>query len=128
MATESENPSVSVESQTAKAVARSLEKIIIAAFTTRNFVPFGIVAIIVCLIFRLQPDAVERLITKLIDSLWFALLGWFFLIVALAAGIAIYRWRERMHAAELSDVIKVRDRLVEEQLKLKLENPPLELK
>jgi hypothetical protein len=110
-----------------KHICKSIEKVIIAAFTTKNTVPFGLLMALCFLIWKLPAPTIESLILRVIDSRWFAVLGWVLLGVVLLGAWRLFCWRERLHVAELDQIIKVRDRLVEEQLKLKLNNGPLEL-
>lgn len=108
-------------------IAKSAERVIIAAFTTRNTIPFGLLVALGLLIYRLPGESTERLLTKIIDSRWFATLGWVLLLAFMFFARKLFVWREKLHAAELEQVVKVRDRLVEEQLKLKLDSPALKL-
>ena len=110
-----------------KHCCKSAERVLIGAFTTRNTVPFGLLFALCILLYKLPGGSLEKLLTLLIESAWFTLLGWGLLAVVLFGGWRLFLWRERLHDRELQQVIKVRDRLIEEQLKLKLDNPPLKL-
>lgn len=108
-------------------ITKSLERIIIAAFTTKNTIPFGALVAVCIVAYRLPEDGLKEIILRMVDARWFAVLGWVLLLVALVIGYKLFTWREKLHVAELQQIIKVRDRLVEEQLKLKLDSTPLKL-
>lgn len=108
-------------------ICKSAERVIVAAFTTKNTIPFGLLVALCCLIYKLPGAAIANLLFHLIDSRWFAVLGWTAFAVTLVVGWRIFCWRERLHVAELEQIIKMRDRLVDEQLKLKFESGPLKL-
>jgi hypothetical protein len=113
--------------ESVKHVAKSAERVLIAVITSRTTIPFFLCAAVCIVAFRLPPESLERIFLRLIDARWFTLLGWALLVVALVGGWRLFKWREAQHAAHVAELISIRDRLVEKQLDLKLESPPLKL-
>jgi hypothetical protein len=110
-----------------KHICKSTERVVIAAFTTKNTVPFGLLVALCLLVSKLPAASLEALLFRVIDSRWFAVMGWSLFAVVLLAGWRLFCWRETLHVAEIDQIVRVRDRLVEERLKLKLDTPPLNL-
>jgi hypothetical protein len=112
-----------LRSEDVKVIYKSIERIVIAAFTTRNTVPFIGLVVLTIICFRLPPEGLERVATKILDSALYGLLGWVFFLLSLIVGFYLFRWRERIYQSELNRANEVRNKLVEGQLTLKLDEP-----
>lgn len=110
--------------QAPKYVWKTIERVIIAAFTTKATVPLILGTLFWKLLDKLTSADLKELLKSTIESNWLVLLGWFLFAASLVAGTIAFRWREQIYDRELKRITTVKDEAIRGQLDLKLNGPP----
>lgn len=87
--------------------SKSMERVLIAAFTTRNTIPFGLLVIMGICAWRLDPRDLSLLISDLIHATWFIALGWMLFIVATIVALNMYRRLEATYEREIKRLMDI---------------------
>lgn len=102
-----------------KHVWKTFERVIIAMFTTRATVPLGLMVTIVYLVRKLDPKDLGNLLREVVNSNWFAILGWLLFIILMPVAVLAFNYREKIYQNELNRLQQVKDRAVQNQLEIK---------
>lgn len=101
---------------------RALERTIIAAFTTRNTIPFLTFLIFAILAWKLPASDIKEIIFRLLDSHTVLLMGWGFWGVTFFGAWKIFQWQENKHEKEIERLKKTNELALKGQLELPLTN------
>ncbi len=102
------------------AAIKATERCIIAAFTTRNTVPFLLFLIIGVLCWRMPPEDIKDVLKLLIDSRQFAFLGWSLFGLTFTAAWGVIVASEKRHQREMDRIMRVKELALKGQLELPL--------
>lgn len=102
-----------------KHVWKTLERVLIAMFTTRATVPLGLMVVLYKVIDKLESRDLQALLQCVVDANWFSLMGWSMFVIAVIVGILGFRWRERIYQLELNRMQETKNQVLAGQLEIK---------
>jgi hypothetical protein len=106
-------------------IAKSVERVTIAAFTTRNTIPFFLAAIVGIVAWRMPAPDLRAFLGDLLQSRFLLALGWSLFVITFFGARQLIKWQEKRHAAELDRLTKLKDLALQGQMELPLkQNPP----
>jgi hypothetical protein len=98
-----------------------LERTIIAAFTTRNTIPFLAFLLVAIYLIRSEPKDITELAHRLINSELIATLGWTLFCLTFFTAWKLLSWQEVRYREEIERLEKVKNLAIKGQLELPLD-------
>ncbi len=97
-----------------------IRDIFIKAFATGHIWPLAVIILGGGLIYKLDSADLKEVLTGLVTSGWFCVLGWGLLIAVLFGCKSLLAWRESIHQREMDRVSETKNLAVQKHFELQL--------